>query len=182
MNAGLWHRRPVPAAGPGAVAVGHWEPVTPMDVTTIRRQVVAALHGGDRRWAAVSEGTHVSEGAEERLLLCVEELASNAVRHGRPPVMVDLVAVDHCWLLTVADAAVTAPPRPAVDRDAADGGLGLYLVARISGAHGWTVDRTHKVAWARIDYTRAEAPAEVLASVPGPRLRATRRNMSPPPD
>ena len=29
---------------------------------------------------------------------------------------------------------------PAVGRDAALGGLGLYLVAQMSGAHGWTVD------------------------------------------
>ena len=182
MDAGLWHRRPVPAAGPDAVAVGHWEPVTPMDVTTIRRQMTAALHAGDRRWAAAPKSPRISTGAEERLLLCVEELASNALRHGRPPVTVDLVAVDHSWLLTVDDAAVTSPPVPAMDRDAADGGLGLYLVARISGAHGWTVQGTRKVAWARIDYTRAEAPTEVLASVPGPRLRVTRRNLAPPPD
>ncbi len=182
MSTGLWRRRPVPTVGPDAVAVGHWEPVTPMDVTIIRRQVTAALHGGDRRWTAVSAGAPVSEGAAERLLLCVEELASNALRHGRLPVTVDLVAVAHSWLLTVADAAVTAPPIPAIDRDAADGGLGLYVVARISAAHGWTVEATRKLAWASIDYTRAEAPAEVVASVPGPLLLATRRNMPPPPD
>ncbi|MEX5718398.1 hypothetical protein [Geodermatophilus maliterrae] len=43
-------------------------------MTVIRRQAAAALHGGDRRWATGP----VSEGAEERLLLCVEELVSNA--------------------------------------------------------------------------------------------------------
>ncbi len=176
MSAELWARRPVPTAGPDAVPVGRWEPATPMDVTTIRRRLTAALHGGDRRWAAVSGG------AEERLLLCVEELASNALRHGRPPVQVDLTAFDHYWLLTVGDAAVEAPLTPAVDRDAADGGLGLYLVARICGAHGWTVETARKVAWVRIDYTRAEAPPEVLASVPGPRLQITRRNLLSPPD
>lgn len=82
MSEVLWGRRPVPVPGPDAVSVGHWEPGTPMDLTIIRRRVAAALRGGDRRWAAAP----VSEGAGERLLLCVEELASNALRHGRAPV------------------------------------------------------------------------------------------------
>jgi hypothetical protein len=171
MSEVLWGRRPVPAPGPGAVSLGHWEPATPMDLTVIRRQLAAALHGGDRR-----------RGAEERLLLCVEELASNALRHGRAPVQVNLTAFEHYWLLAVSDAAVETPPTPAVDRDAADGGLGLYLVARICGAHGWTVQASRKVAWVRIDYTRSEAPPDVVAQVPPPRLQTTRRNLSAPPD
>ena len=178
MSEVLWGRRSVPAPGPDAVSVGHWEPTTPMDVTIVRRRVAAALHGGDRRWAAAP----VSEGAGERLLLCVEELASNALRHGRAPVQVDLTAFDHFWLLAVGDAAVETPPTPAVDRDAADGGLGLYLVARVCGAHGWTVKGFRKVAWVRIDYTRTEAPPEVVAAVPRPRLQTTRRNLSAPLD
>ena len=149
-----------------------------MDLTIIRRQLAAVLHGGDRRWAAVS----VSEGAEERLLLCVEELTCNALRHGRAPVKVDLAAFDHYWLLVVGDAAVATPPTPAIDQDAADGGLGLYLVARICGAHGWTVEASRKVAWIRIDHTRTEAPPEVVAAVPRPRLQTTRRNLSAPLD
>jgi anti-sigma regulatory factor (Ser/Thr protein kinase) len=177
MSGVLWGRHPVPVPGPGAVSVGHWEPAAPMDLTVIRRQAAAALHGGNRRRAAP-----VSEGAEERLLLCVEELASNALRHGRAPVQVDLTAFDHYWLLTVADTAIELPPTPAVDRDAADGGLGLYLVARIAGDHGWTIQASRKVAWVRIDYTRTEAPPEVVASVPRPRLQATRRNLSAPLD
>jgi hypothetical protein len=178
MSGVLWGRRPVPVPGPGAVSVGHWEPATPMDLTVIRRQAAAALHGGNRRRAAAP----VSEGAEERLLLCVEELGSNALRHGRAPVQVDLTAVDHYWLLTVADTAIETPPTPAVDRDAADGGLGLYLVARVCGAHGWTVEGFRKVVWVRIDDTRTEAPREVVAAVPHPRLQTTRRNLSAPLD
>ncbi len=149
-----------------------------MDLTIIRRRVAAALRGGDRRWAAAP----VSEGAGERLLLCVEELASNALRHGRAPVQVALTAFDHFWLLAVGDAAVETPPTPAVDRDAADGGLGLYLVARVCGARGWTVEGFRKVAWVRIDYTCTEAPPEVVATVPRPRLQTTRRNLSAPLD
>ena len=149
-----------------------------MDLTVVRRKAGAALHGGDRRWAAAP----VAEGAEERLLLCLEELASNALRHGRAPVEVHLAAFDHYWLLTVRDAAVETPPTPAVNRDAADGGLGLYLFARICGAHGWTVEAARKVAWVRIDYTRTEAPPEVVALVPRVRLGTTRRNLGELPD
>ena len=56
----FWGRRPMPVPGPGTVSVGHGEPAAPMDVTVIRRQLAAALHDPDRRWAANA----VSEGAE----------------------------------------------------------------------------------------------------------------------
>lgn len=174
MSEVLWGRRPVPAAGGRAVSVGHWAPVSPMDVTRIRRQLMAALRHTRHRWATAP----VSEGAEERLLLCVEELTSNALRHGRAPVHVDLTAFGPYWLLAVADAAIEAPPTPATNRDAADGGLGLYLVARICAEHGWTVQASRKIGWVRLDYTCTEAPPEVTATVPGPRLQTTRRNLS----
>jgi two-component sensor histidine kinase len=101
------------------------------------------------------------KGAVERLLLVFEELVSNALRHGRAPVVVEVTTFDHCWLLDVSDAAVDRPPTPAVGRDAAYGGLGLYLVADLCGSHGWTVADDRKHVWARIDYTRAETPGRV---------------------
>lgn len=178
MSTVLWGRRPLPDPGPDAVSVGHWKAVTLSDLIMIRRQAAAAMAAEDRRWAAAP----VSEGAEQRLLLCVEELTSNALRHGRAPVQVDLTAFGQYWLLAVGDAAIERPPTPAVDRDAADGGLGLYLVARICGAHGWTVEDSRKVVWVRIDYTRSEAPPEVVAAVPRPRLQTTRERLSAPLD
>ena len=138
-----------PTLGQGAVLVGSWQPGTVAQLTTQRRELTAALHDGAR-----PPGTE--EGAVERLLLTHEELGSNALRHGRPPVRVRLMRASRFWLLEVSDAAVETPPVPAVHRDAADGGLGLYLIARISGAHGWTVVGDRKHVWAVIDYTRAE--------------------------
>lgn len=177
MGGALWGRRPVPARSPDAVTVGSWAPASPIDVTVVRRRLLAALRDGAGHRAGA-----VCEGAEERLLLCTEELASNAIRHGRPPVQVQLTAHAHYWLLVVADAAIEQPPTPAVDRDAAEGGLGLYVVARTAGAHGWTVEGDRKVTWARIDHTLSEAPAEVVDSIPRPRLRTTRRNLAAPLD
>ncbi|RBY91916.1 MULTISPECIES: ATP-binding protein [unclassified Blastococcus] len=170
----LWAQRPVPTVGSDAVHVSHWAPTTLLDLSYSRRELAASLQDADRRWAAAS----VAQGAEERLLLCVEELGSNALRHGRAPVLMDLTAFDHHWLLVVSDAAAETPPVPAMDRDAAAGGLGLYLVARICGAHGWTTHRRRKVVWVRIDYTLTEPPPEVVDRLPRPPLEATRCNLS----
>jgi hypothetical protein len=85
------------------------------------------------------------------LLLVFEELASNGLRHGRPPVRVVVAALRTGWLLDVSDAAAERPPVPAHDRDPATGGLGLLLVAVLSAAHGWTVDGARKHIWARVD-------------------------------
>jgi two-component sensor histidine kinase len=87
----------------------------------------------------------------DRLLLAFEELASNGLRHGRPPVRVLLATVSTGWLLDVSDAAADRPPAPARGRDAAAGGMGLPMVARLAAAHGWTVHGDHKHVWARID-------------------------------
>ena len=57
------------------------------------------------------------------------------------------------WLLEVLDAAGDTPPTPAVDRDAALGGLGLYLVARLSSAHGWAPTHSgRKAVWALVGF------------------------------
>jgi hypothetical protein len=71
---------------------------------------------------------------------------------------VQITTFDRFWLLDVADGAVDRPPVPAVGHDPARGGLGLHLVARICGACGWSAVRDRKHVWARIDYTRDEAP------------------------
>ena len=150
-----------PAVGPGATLLGRWEPAASVDLTAHRLQLAATLHGASR--PAVAE-----EGAVERLLLAFEELASNALRHGRHPVHVEVTDADGFWLLDVSDAAGHLPPTPAVGRDASHGGMGLYLVAAICTAHGWFADRGRKHAWGCIDYTRVEARGTSSKTVPGP--------------
>jgi signal transduction histidine kinase len=90
-------------------------------------------------------------GDVDALLLVFEELTSNALRHGRSPVWVHVVATARGWLVDVTDSAVDEPPVPAVGRDPADGGLGLYLVARLCRRHGWTVEDGRKHVWACVE-------------------------------
>jgi anti-sigma regulatory factor (Ser/Thr protein kinase) len=86
--------------------------------------------------------------AAEQLVLAFDELASNALRHGISPVVATVVAGSGGWLLDVSDHDPETMPTPAVDRDPAQGGLGLHLVARLSVAHGWYVDDGCKHVWA----------------------------------
>ena len=91
--------------------------------------------------------------AGERLVLAFDELASNALRHGESPVVATVVAGSGGWLLDVSDRAPETMPAPAVDRDPAQGGLGLHLVARLAVAHGWYVDGGAKHVWACLPTT-----------------------------
>jgi anti-sigma regulatory factor (Ser/Thr protein kinase) len=168
MTASSWAHRASSIRDTDSSSVGRWHPATLAELTVSRRQLSAALHDGAR-----PAGT--AEDAVQRLLLAFEELASNALRHGRLPVEVAVTRTGRSWLLEVSDAAADRPPAPAVDRDPALGGMGLPLVATISAAHGWTVEDGRKVVWARIDYTRAEASE----APPGPRPRGASRGHSP---
>ena len=85
----------------------------------------------------------------ERLVLIADELSSNALRHGGAPVAAALSRVEDRWLIAVSDSSPDVPPTPAQGRDPGKGGVGLYLVADLSVAHGWTTaGRGQKTAWA----------------------------------
>jgi anti-sigma regulatory factor (Ser/Thr protein kinase) len=137
----LWAARALPRADAPSALTWRWQPRTPADLTAIRRELAAAV--------ATAPVPHASDAeAVERLLLAFEELASNGIRHGRAPIGVRVVATPAGWLVDVTDGATEQPPSPAVDRDPSAGGLGLYLIARLSAAHGWTVALGRKHVWA----------------------------------
>jgi two-component sensor histidine kinase len=145
MSEALWRPRPRPSPGPDAVTVGAWTPATPADLTIQRLRLADILRDG-------AGPPRTGTDALERLQLAFEELVSNALRYGRAPVHATVTAFDSCWLLEVSDAAPELPPTPATGRNPAEGGLGLRLVARISGAHGWHTDGRRKTAWVLVEH------------------------------
>lgn len=118
-----------------------WELRRAADLTASRIQLRSRVLG-----AGVPPGDNGDD--IERLLLAYEELASNGFRHGRAPVRATVTAGASGWLIDVTDAATESSPTPAVDRDPALGGLGLYLVARLCGRYGWSVEAGRKHVWA----------------------------------
>ena len=160
MSAPMWGERPPPQPGTDS-AVWDGRPWALADITQLRLQLRAGLADGGRPRGA-------DEDDVERLLLIFEELTSNGLRHGRAPVRVAVTTTGTGWLIDVSDAAADSPPAPAVGRDAADGGLGLFLVGRLSAAHGWTVQDDRKHVWARVDYAPTAPPVPVLP-LPRPR-------------
>lgn len=84
----------------------------------------------------------------EDAVVALDELMSNAIRHGRAPVAVEICACRHGTLVLVSDRAAEAPPRPTSTRDPAQGGMGLGIVARASTASGWFSRGDVKVVWA----------------------------------
>jgi anti-sigma regulatory factor (Ser/Thr protein kinase) len=89
-----------------------------------------------------------SADLRDRLVLALDEMASNALRHGGGRVRASLRLTDDAYLVVVSDAAAGSPPVPAVDRDPSEGGLGLYLIAELAVRHGWYVHGDAKHVWA----------------------------------
>lgn len=145
MSASTWqHRRLPDTSESDARARWGWRITAPAELTAARR----ALHSDLDREAARPAGTQ--ECDIERLLLAFEELASNGLRHGGPPVTVDVICTDNGWLIDVVDSRPDVVPTPAVGRDPANGGLGLQLIARLATTYGWDIASRGKHVWACI--------------------------------
>jgi anti-sigma regulatory factor (Ser/Thr protein kinase) len=108
----------------------------------------AARAGLRTRLDGVGPEREPEDTAADQLILAFDELASNALRHGETPVVATVLAGSGGWLIDVRDHKPDAMPAPAVDRDPAEGGLGLHLVAQLSVEHGWYVDGGTKHVWA----------------------------------
>jgi anti-sigma regulatory factor (Ser/Thr protein kinase) len=108
----------------------------------------------DLRRFAAGRNPDLGEDAtdlHDRLVLALDEMASNALRHGGGGgVRATLRSTDDAWLIDVSDFATARPPAPAVDRDPSEGGLGLYLIAELATRHGWYAADDCKHVWALI--------------------------------
>ena len=118
-----------------------WELSAVADLPRVRAEV--------RRFAVAQDASGAGSGdLLDRLVLALDEMASNALRHGGGSVEAAVRRTGDAFLVAVTDGGTTTPPTPAVDRDPAHGGLGLYLIAELSTAHGWYVDGDAKTVWA----------------------------------
>lgn len=119
-----------------------WYPQHLRDLPTVRR--------GFRAWVTVAaeDSPALRENRVEESVLALDELMSNALKHGRTPVEVEVCASEGGVLLQVADRAAENPPRPTSTRDPSDGGMGLGMIADFALDCGWFASGDHKVVWA----------------------------------
>ncbi len=94
-------------------------------------------------------GRHEASVLDEAQLL-VSELVGNAVRHGTPPIEMEVrCAGGNTLQVRVRDAAAGTPtPRVAAEMD--EGGRGLALVDLISDAWGIEREARGKAVWFRL--------------------------------
>lgn len=130
------------AAPPRAVSGLGWELDDVAQLPALRAEV--------RRYAAEHARRDDRESIDlrDRLVLALDEMASNALRHGGGSVRATLGLTAECYLVEITDGAAGSPPVPAVDRDPSEGGLGLYLIAELASSHGWYAAEGVKHVWA----------------------------------
>ncbi|MCI4063958.1 ATP-binding protein [Micromonospora sp. R77] len=127
---------------PQAAELQSWTLADAADLRGLRASLREALtrHG-------LVQGEELDE-VPGLVALVATELASNALRHGRPPTIVTLLASDDCFILDVADHDTTTVPQTG-DAGALDsGGRGLQLAESLSLAVGWYATDTTKNIWA----------------------------------
>jgi anti-sigma regulatory factor (Ser/Thr protein kinase) len=138
MDVDSWPRRPRPET-----TEPHY------DAEIFQLAELPAVRAQLRSWVPDTLRESDPDGAVlDDLLLAVEELASNGLRHGRAPVRVHAVRIATGLLLDVSDGDPHRRPQPAVGRDPARGGMGLRMLAHLTMDRGWTVAGDRKHVWA----------------------------------
>jgi signal transduction histidine kinase len=135
----LWQTAPLPD---GFTQLWRHELGSLAELTRLRARVRTAVTGSP----VVAHPQR--DDWSEQLVLIVDELASNALRHGAGPVAAELSRSGRRWLIAVTDFSARVPPTPARGRDPGLGGFGLYLVADLAVGHGWCPEDGRKTVWA----------------------------------
>jgi anti-sigma regulatory factor (Ser/Thr protein kinase) len=133
------------ASPPEATPALHWDLQDVAELPRVRAEL--------RRYATSGTPAPINLDLLDQLILALDEMASNALRHGGGSVAATVRETPDAYLVEVSDAATTAPPSPAVGRDPSEGGLGLYLIAELATRHGWYVSDRHKHVWALLPRT-----------------------------
>ncbi|MET7467398.1 ATP-binding protein [Micromonospora sp. NPDC005222] len=127
---------------PQATELERWVLDSPEDLRSLRASLRDALnrHG-------LVQGEDLDE-VPHLVALVATELASNALRHGRPPTIITLLATDDRFLLDVGDHDVSTVPELADISPTDSGGRGLFLAQSVSLDAGWYATEKTKNIWA----------------------------------
>lgn len=119
-------------------------------VLTDLRQLSAVRRHARELLAAEAAADDDGVEAVDRAVLVLDELASNALRHGALPAGLQLCDQGETWLVVATDAAHDRVPAPAGVRPAGQGGYGLHVVADFAVTRGTTVQPPVKHVWAQL--------------------------------
>ncbi|MEU4427685.1 ATP-binding protein [Actinoplanes sp. NPDC024001] len=84
----------------------------------------------------------------DRMVLVATELATNAIKYGRPPTEVRLLHTDDQFVVEVVDGDVSTVPELVDTRPVNAGGRGLLIAQSFSLNVGWYATETTKNVWA----------------------------------
>ena len=140
-----WHAdRPAPQATDTRLAL---ELGSLRGLSAVRRQVrdflLSSLGVGRDE-----DASPAFEDAVDRTILVIDELTSNALRHGALPAGLRIGDEEDRWIVVVTDSAPERLPTPARERPAGGGGYRLYVIADLTATHGVHRDADRKHVWA----------------------------------
>ncbi|WP_205687476.1 ATP-binding protein [Cellulomonas endophytica] len=123
------------------VEVHRWELTTLEELARLRGELLGRI-------TAVGTEPRDLDDVPRNMVLVASELATNALRHGRPPTVVRLLSDGSGFALDVADHDVVSIPVLAGERRPGAGGFGLLIARRLAQDVGWYTRTETKHVWA----------------------------------
>jgi serine/threonine-protein kinase RsbW len=125
------------------VDVEHWVLDSVAELRRLRAGLFAAIHG-----APMPPGGELND-IPESMAIVATELATNALRHARPPTLIRLRRTEQTFILDVADEDPETIPETVGARPSGGGGMGLHIVGELASDAGWYTDGQSKHVWAQ---------------------------------